>query len=94
MRVEVTRRNIDEGQPFDEHSCPIALALDRMDLNSVEVLGNAAYCWDSQRGVVMEAELPKEARDFIRDFDESDGEEARLLEPFSFDIEFKEMVND
>lgn len=94
MRVEVTRQNIEDGRPWDEHACPIALALDSMDLNSVEVMTKMAYCWDSQRGVVMEAELPKEARDFIRDFDESEDEEARLLEPFSFDIEFKEVCTE
>ena len=81
--IEVTTEDIAKGQPCDGSFCPIALACDRLGL----VL---AVC-DTElldAGCNHVCDLPIEAQQFVRDFDD-----GRFVAPFCFEVELPEMVS-
>ena len=73
MIVKVTRKHIKNGKRGSETSYPIALALRGMSFKDCEV---NVHDWYFKDKVV---ELPKEARAFIKKFDDKEP-----VEPFSF----------
>ncbi len=87
VTVEVTQEDIDGGAKRSCGSCPIALAINRVDggLWRAGVESHAAYI--SVRGPVatehMKAILPCEARDFIVEFDQ-----GLHVQPFTFPLTF------
>ena len=77
MKIEVTAEDIKNGKKLNCFWCPIALAVSRS--------ANTPDCWvDNTRVEIrgMIYQLPREAGQFIVDFDKG----ARV-EPFSFELE-------
>ena len=87
MRVNVTRKDIDEGRECASTECPIALAIQRSSHNIRSALVDVAhvkvYYYNSSFGTLYH--LPEEARKFIHNFDS--GHLRSKLQPFSFDLE-------
>jgi hypothetical protein len=87
MLITVTQSDIDAGQRGKCADCPVALAIKRHCLPSVEVsviiwvcfrLGKKVWSWP----------LPDEERQRIRDFDS-----GQKMAPHSFEIELPEWAN-
>jgi len=68
--VDVTRSNIDNGQPGDETSCPIALAMIDSGFSSPSVENEVGEALD-QFGNEVSFDLSKRAQEFISEFDQS-----------------------
>lgn len=81
LRVEVTAEDIANGKREDSESCPIALALLRCDgVFGAEVNEDITTVTpDDDR---LSGSPPKEASDFIDNFDAGND-----VEPFAFEIE-------
>lgn len=80
-KIKVTQRHIDTGKAVNEFYCPIALAMRDVGLVQAEVGDtHAFYGYGLHR---CEMPLPKEARDFIREFDN----DRRAALPFEFEAE-------
>ena len=83
MRINVTRRDIDRGEQYSPEDCPIARAA-RRHFRDVSVAWDALLAAGQLRpGSSLEVrfELPDEAKEFIRAFD--DGEDVH---PFTFEL--------
>jgi hypothetical protein len=90
LEVNVTQDHIDRGAPCSCYSCPIALAVsdavgslsgaDRIivDRYTLSLIDDTA---------VLIGELPKEAVQFIHDFDDTE----LAVKPFKFSIDLKEV---
>lgn len=89
IKILVTQKHINEGCKNDGSNCPIALALlDTCKLNYVYVDGGVlrgSLVGVYPGGPTVGAWTPKEARQFICDFDN-----GRPVEPFMFEAEFRE----
>ena len=75
MRVAVTQRHIDEGVGSDPHWCPIACAIREQHDAALPAVG-----WDRVTIAGVEWELPWEAQDFVRRFDELGEDQVKPLE--------------
>jgi hypothetical protein len=83
MKIIVTQKDIDKGVPSSCYECPIAYAFKRAVKNNIRYgccIGSnyIVHCPD---GKWNRYELPKEARKFIKHFDNS-----KPVEPFSFEL--------
>ena len=83
MKIKVTQKDIDKGVRSSCYYCPIAHAFKRAvknnnDCDSYVCTSYIVYRPDDKRD---RYELPKEARKFIKHFDNS-----RPVEPFSFEL--------
>lgn len=87
IRVNVTQRDIDRGEPGNEYACPVARAILRhRELRLAAV--NCAWVWiwnDSHRKVSWRTRTPPNVRTFIRHFDA-----GKPVSMFSFDLEVPE----
>lgn len=80
MKINVTAEDIRLGKRGTPNSCPIARAIKRRLTNrDVWVSDSEVWVKVPFRRYV---DLPKEARDFVKDFDRS-----RDVKPFSFNLE-------
>jgi hypothetical protein len=79
--ITVLQDDIDKGVKNDPYSCAIALAVKR-DLN--RDLVTVGYHLDI--GGLKFANLPPEARNFVRDFDNGEA-----VKPFKFEVDIKEL---
>ena len=79
MKIQVTQREIDDGEPGNAESCPVALAIMRtLDVDDVRV--KYAEIWiEGQK-----FEAPLKVCGFVENFDDEDGD---IPEPFEFDLE-------
>lgn len=79
MRVRVEHWDIINGRRTAPDHCPVALAVRRQSGRSK--IAVSSYSVDLLDGM-KDAELPPEARQFVRDFDS-----GRPVKPFSFELE-------
>ena len=84
MRISVTQRDIDRGEQYSPQDCPIARAA-RRHFRDVSVVWDALLATGQLRPgpspLAGWFELPDEAKEFIRAFD--DGEDVH---PFTFEL--------
>jgi len=85
MRIKVTQDHIDRGHERNGSSCPIALAIGEMGMDSVFVGSNITFSCPTF-GVVSER-TPPVAVQFICEFDSE-----LPVEPFEFDLPLKASV--
>lgn len=85
MQISVTQQDIDEGCLIDCYFCPIARALTRHTGKRWSVSGGFATV--IVYGRVESVQLPKEASEFVRNFD-CHGRSA--VAPFSFEFDWQE----
>lgn len=89
LHISVTQEDIDNGRRCHSGKCPIALAAARTggDLEwSVGSRNAYAYRYTTVGAEIRTRHsLPKEARDFVRDFDFH-----QPVVPFEFDLETSE----
>jgi hypothetical protein len=76
IRVSVTQRDIDKGEPICDNRCPIALAISRTVKRRVGVTYGAVYLLNE---VHQMYELTPTAERFIRRFDN-----GQPVQPFTF----------
>lgn len=86
ITVNVTKKNIKEGQPLTAKSCPIALALNKLvrKYTFISVTGdefNIKNLAPTKQFSRLEIKLPPVARKFVESFDQS-----KEVSPFSFKI--------
>lgn len=77
IKIEVTHADIQNGKPQNCYDCPIALAVKRA-LPGREIEVHTAHISIDDG----HASLPKEAMDWIENYDKPDGS----VMPFSFEI--------
>jgi len=81
MKIQVTQDDIDAGIPRSCRRCPIAKALDRMNVPYFSILTEfvawSALYYDEKNISI----LPTEALSFIQDFDHD-----RPVKPFEFEL--------
>ena len=73
------QQDIDQGTPRSPYFCPIALAMDRNDLEEICVYGSDVSYIDGS--MERMGALPEEAMRFLEDFDEQ-----LPVQPFSFEL--------
>ena len=78
MKIQVTQDDIDAGIPRSCRRCPIAKALDRMNIPYFGVL-TLVIVWSAR--YKDNSILPTEALNFIQDFDHD-----RPVKPFEFEL--------
>jgi hypothetical protein len=82
MIIQVTKDDIKNGKRLNDCQCPIALAFKRNGFESVKV---------TRHFVELEGfdfELPFEAENFVKDFDNK-----KNVEPFQFKVEGLSICN-
>lgn len=94
MKIEVTQEDIDAGM-VSAHSCPIALAANRIVGDNMCLVGpnvisikshKVPFTLNDHESFYWEynsTKLPPEARKFVSDFDDH-----QPVEPFSFEIDY------
>lgn len=83
VTVNVTKRDIDNGECGNGHKCAIALALSRATRRKYVSVGGATCSLLNRDGLVQVAgRLPMVAQLFIADFDS-----GREVTPFKFQVE-------
>lgn len=87
--IDVTQGDIDKGEQGRCQICPVALAAKRSIKFPVVVDGDDIFIYERCIGVVVDrfktsAKLPKNARDFIKLFDQLG---PRFVSPFSFALD-------
>ena len=81
MQINVTQENIDQGEPQNGVSCPIARALEELGYTDFHVgTDEIMFTLDTDTRYVS---LPARAQEFIERFDDR---YAEGCEPFSFQI--------
>jgi hypothetical protein len=68
VKVYITKRDIELGEPSNPHSCPIACAVRRKTEQAWMIGNGVAKRWDS--GVLEAFSLTPAARRFAANFDE------------------------
>lgn len=88
MKIRVTQKNIDEGNPGMKCSCPIALALSRVISERFEVHADLIQFGRIHYGIRLndpsldfEIDLPEVVQDFIDAFDRKE-----KVKPFTFEL--------
>ena len=82
----MTQADIDGGDRARPSSCPIALAMRRVFGDHAEVGINHFWpYYDEWPKEAVAGVLPKQARRFVREFDD-----GRSVEPFSFEVSFED----
>ena len=96
MKIKVTQEHIDNGEA-NCFSCPISLAGKEQikGVGIVEVGSRSLFTYhnesDEQERDLLEYKLPKEARQFVRKFDDYRGhplaqDRFKCPEPFEFEL--------
>jgi hypothetical protein len=89
VRIEVTQADIDDGEPGEPCTCPVALAIRRIGPDCDPQVDRLCVVFGEGSGY-CEAELPAAATRFIDDFDRLCGVFADYrsrFAPFAFDVE-------
>lgn len=81
MRISVTSEDIRDGVPTSATHCPIALAINRIFPGSNARVTNERVYLHNWYGPNKVLDLPEKAIDFIKIFDNGDGEF-----PFEFEV--------
>ena len=79
-RVSVEQKHIDRGVPSTDSLCPIALAMGSLGLKEVSVSGGMVWYISENYDNVFKCVLPKEAKQFMHDFDD-----RKEVKPFIFE---------
>lgn len=79
ITLEVTQDDIDRGLPYSSGFSPVARAFHRAGF--LDVIVDDAQARIIHGGIKVMANLPKEAREFARAFDEMED-----VKPFSFEV--------
>ena len=83
--VEVTQRDIDDGEPRNCYMCPVALALQRVTGLSVDVDGPILYLFPMHASKLLYCYAPVPVRAFMNRFDT-----GKPVQPFTFEAKFQE----
>jgi hypothetical protein len=81
--IDVTQDEIDEGQPGNPFTCPIALAINRRFPCAYAEVCSTSIDFDLD-GVCHRFNVSREVRHFISDFDEREP-----VRPFTFVLELE-----
>ena len=85
MKIKVSQRDIDRGDPCDGRTCSIALAMYRNGFDELVVSPQSVeFEWN---GRFMDVKLPRIARSFVSQFDD-----GRPAHPFSFELNFNKEI--
>lgn len=81
MKIIVTQEDIDAGKAQCCDSCPVALAAQRAGLTNTRVGEDTSFYYDYASHEFKHFGLPREARAFIKRFDD-----GKKVEPFEFEV--------
>ncbi len=76
MTINITKKDIYVGKQRSSFSCPIALAAQRISGDQDCTVGETSMCINN-----VLYQLPKQARSFIRRFDNE-----KSVKPFTFEV--------